>query len=497
MTSYRPNRESLKSHPLPSWFQDAKLGIFIHWGLYSVPAFAPKEYSIREILRRMQSGEIKHYESPYAEWYQNNIRQEGTRSRHFHEQKFGADFTYEDFQQHFETNSANWDPETWAGLVAEIGARYVVLTAKHHDGYLLWPSRHPNPFRPSYQSSRDLIGELASSVRSKGIRMGLYYSGGLDWTFNKTPITDISDVFMTIPTQKAYVNYVNAHWRELIERYEPSVLWNDIGMPHRVNVLRLFAEYYNRIPEGVVNDRFSGGFGALSGLLKIPALKRQISNMMINVITSDSSATSTSRTHSDYFTPEYKSFPWIVYKKWESTRGIGRSFGYNHLEEEADCIDPQELVRLLVDIVSKNGNLLLNIGPTAWGEIPALQRRRLEVLGSWLLVNGEAIFNTRYWKRPEGTGLDNSSETSLRYTQKEDSLYALLLKIPSSPIVQINNLQPVEGSMITVVGSEIPLLWGVRDGMLSIRLPEELPQESIEGGVLALKINPQPQDLGE
>lgn len=495
MTMYHPNRESLRAHSVPEWFQDAKLGIFIHWGLYSVPAFAPKDYNIKELLRRMQAGEIGRYEAPYAEWYQNSIRLNGTHSRKYHEETYGPGFAYESFQQIFETGAARWDPAAWVDVIAETGAGYVVLTTKHHDGYLLWPSRFPNPFRPTYQSGRDLVGELAAAVRARGIRMGLYYSGGLDWTFNASPIADIADVFVTIPRNKVYIDYVNAHWRELIERYEPSVLWNDIGMPHRLDVLRLFAEYYNRIPEGVVNDRFSGGLGAFSGLLKIPALKRRISKLMVSVITSDSNATSASRTHADYITPEYKSFPWIVYKKWESTRGVGRSFGYNHLEEEEDCIDPQGLVRLFVDIVSKNGNLLLNIGPTAQGEIPTLQRKRLDVLGKWLRVNGEAIFATRYWSRPEGAAQDGEDEIPLRFTKKESTLYAILQRIPTGRVVQLNNLHAVEGSILTLVGSDQPLMWGQQEGLLSVRLPEELPQATVQGGALVVKITPQADDL--
>ena len=133
----------------------------------------------------------------------------------------------------------------------------MVFVAKHHDGFLLWPSRHPNPRIAGYQVSRDVIGELADAVRRRGMRFGLYYSGGLDWAWDDSLITDIPSMFRCIGQSPEYVEYVDAHWRELIERYRPDILWGDIGYPAAADLERLFADYYNAVPDGLINDRFA------------------------------------------------------------------------------------------------------------------------------------------------------------------------------------------------------------------------------------------------
>ena len=161
------------------------------------------------------------------------------------------------FSAQFEDAVTAWNPGDWAETFARTGARYVVLVTKHHDGYLLWPSRTPNPRRAGFQSRRDLVGELGEAVRARGMRFGLYYSGGLDWVFEPGPVRDLGGLLGTIPSDPAYAQYAVAHWRELVERYLPDVLWNDIGFPAGVNLNELLAWYYARRPEGAANDRFS------------------------------------------------------------------------------------------------------------------------------------------------------------------------------------------------------------------------------------------------
>ncbi len=133
-------------------------------------------------------------------------------------------------------------------------------TTKHHDGFLLWPSRHPNPFIEDYHAERDLIGELGDAVRDAGMTYALYYSGGLDWTFYDKVIVDIADLPAGVPQMPDYVDYANAHWRELIERYGTKILWNDIAYPRDTDLNVLFADYYNQIPDGLVNNRFTQTF---------------------------------------------------------------------------------------------------------------------------------------------------------------------------------------------------------------------------------------------
>ena len=492
---YQPTLTSLREHPIPEWYQNAKLGIFVHWGLYSVPAWAPTGYSIKELIKKMSTGEAKDFESPYAEWYQNNIKLSGSQSRQYHDRTFGAGFAYEDFKSIFNQEIKKWDPNYWAGLFKEINARYVVLTTKHHDGFLLWPSQHPNPHKENFSASRDIVGELTSAVRSQGLHMGLYYSGGLDWTFNPKPITEIAGIFVNVPQQAAYVQYCMTHWQELIDRYQPEVLWNDIGMPLKANVEKLFADYYNRFPEGVVNDRFLKGLGPLTGIFKIKPLKRWLSRMMTNVLTSDMPSTLERRGHCDYVTPEYTSYRDVVSRKWESTRGLGRSFGYNQNEQDQDYISVPELVHLFVDIVSKNGNLLLNVGPMPDGSIPPLQLDRLKGFGKWLLTNGEALFDTSPWTRAEGSCLDAKTELPMRFTQKAEYLYSILLGIPEGTSIRLKGLKAAEGTVIRLLGDPTTLEWRQAEDDILVILGEHTQNIPSFGNACSLSISPQPESI--
>ena len=339
--------------PLPQWFGDAGFGIFVHWTAASVPAFAPVGPSPFE-LAATAGWEKAMAESPYVEWYQNSLAIEGSPVQRHHHERYG-DLPYDVFVEQFLAGLETWDPAPWAALFADAGARYVVLVTKHHEGVLLWPSATTNPFRgAAWQSSRDVVGELADAVRSHGMRFGTYYSGGLDWTFGGLPITDVMSLIAAISQTPAYLAYADAHWHELIDRYEPDVLWNDIGYPAAADLSALFAYYYRRVPDGVVNNRFD--------------FIRQTSGQV----------------HCDFVTPEYSTDADPSGRKWETCRGIGTSFGYNRLETEDDYLSVDELTAMLADVTRRGGNLLLNVGPMADGTIPPAQAERLHGIGAWL-----------------------------------------------------------------------------------------------------------------
>src|ERR1700722_5093512 len=378
---YEPTLESLNSHPLPQWYADAKLGIFVHWGLYSVPGWAPlshPEHDFRNI------DYIKN--NPYAEWYYNVMRIDGSPTQAYHREHYGAGYNYYNFAPSFDQQSMKWKPEQWASIFHDAGARYVVLTSKHHEGFTLWPSSIPNPTLPKdrQHATRDIVGELTTAVTNHGMRMGLYYSGGYDWTFVPGPIRVQADYQAVKPQSEAYGKYAEAQILELIARYHPAVLWNDIDWPKSGHPLQIMADYYNTVPDGVIDDRFG--------------VK-----------------------HADFTSPEYKKVDEIQTTKGEECRGLGRSFGYNRAEGEAETIAPDELIYLLTDIVSKNGNLLLDVGPKADGTIPPVQMERLRALGAWLQQNGEAIYDTRPWKRATGKSAEG---IDVRFTQKSGNLYA-------------------------------------------------------------------------
>ncbi|GAA4704317.1 alpha-L-fucosidase [Phytohabitans rumicis] len=374
------------------WFRDAKFGIMIHWGLYSIPAWAPLDDAVVRVLSQgghSPDGDPESdplFRNCYAEWYQNSYLLTGSPTWHHHKEVYG-DRPYEDFAGDFRAAVEGWDAAGWADLFAAAGARYVVPVTKHHDGFALWPSRTPNPYRDGWSTERDVVGELGAAVRAQGMRYGLYYSGGLDWTFGNVPIHRQIDVEFSIPNTPEYARYVNAHWRELIDRYEPSMLWNDIGYPAGGDPERLFAEYYARVPDGVVNDRFMSE-------------------------------------HSDIRSPEYEIRPDIDPHVWETVRGLGLSFGWNRQETAAQLLSATELVHLLVDVVSKNGNLLLGVAPDDRGEIPAGQADVLREVGRWLAANGEAIYGTRPWTTAEATTADG---LPVRFTRRGDTRYAIVL----------------------------------------------------------------------
>jgi len=448
---YQPTRESVDQHVVPEWYHDAKFGIFIHWSLSCVPAFAPADQGdILEILRN-RGAKAMFANQPYSEWYLNSLRIPGSPAWQYHRQTYGAGFDYYRFADDFNRALADWDPAGWADLFRQVGARYVVLVTKHHDGFLLWPSKHPNPKRPGLHASRHVVGELTDQVRAHGMRMGFYYSSPYDWTFTEKPITDLAMSLARAPTSREYLDYATAHWYELIDDYGPSILWSDIGYPVGGDVNAIFAHFYNRMPDGVVNERWAQAPALLRALVRVPGIRQLIDSYAARLWLQGQ--TSPAGVHHDFVTPEYTTLREISPNKWECVRGIGKSFGYNKQEKPDDFLGVAELVRLLVDIVSKNGNLLLNVGPMPGGRIPDVQLDRIRGIGAWLAVHGEAIYGTRPWLKAEGRTTDG---TQLRFTSKQGCLYAILMRRPVDPEVTIDSLRAVEGMHVELLGSDRP-----------------------------------------
>lgn len=225
-------------------------------------------------------------------------------------------------------------------------------------------------------------------------------------------------------------------------------MWNDITYPKAGKLREIFSEYYNRVPDGVIDNRFGVDF-------------------------------------SDFTTPEYAKYDKITEKKWESCRGLGFSFGYNRVEGPKEVIASDKLIALLVDIVSKNGNLLLNVGPRSDGSISEIQLDRLHALGRWLNVNGEGIFGTRPWVRASAKSAEGAD---IRFTKKGNALYVFLLDRPRGGVVSIPSLEPGRGATISALGEPTQFEWSRADGNLVIRTGQ-LPGEYAWG----LKITPAPQ----
>lgn len=439
VADYTADLDSLGSHPLPDWYRDAKLGIFVHWTAATVPAFAPLEDD-PFTLGRERGWEYAMSHSPYVEWYQNSLAIEGSPVARHHAEHWPG-IGYEEFVARFVAATERWDPDSWSELFRRAGASYVVFVTKHHDGVTLWPSRTPNPVHDGWHTRRDCVSELAEAVRQHDLRFGVYYSGGLDWTFGGLPMRSFDDLIRAIPTSAPYCEYADGHWRELIDLVGPDVLWNDIAYPPGAGAMQLFADFYNGHPDGVVNDRFDV-LGVQAGTA-----------------------------HADFVTPEYSSSPELPTRMFEVCRGIGRSFGYNAWETETDYLDPDELVWLFVDIVAHGGNLLLNVGPTATGDIPAAQARRLLALGWWLEVNGEAVYGTRPWTRTEGTTGDG---LPVRFTSGGDVVYAIVGGTPAERSLELD-VRPAPGASLRLLGDVTDADWAPTDRGCRVELPVPLP----------------------
>ena len=338
--------ESLNGRHSPEWFGDAKFGIFIHWGVYAVPSFCDT--------------------STYSEWYLWWLKTNAHDGleRKFHERVYGKDFAYRQFAPMFKAEL--WNPDRWAAIFKRSGAKYVVLTTKHHDGFCLWPSRIASQVRGYPWNSmetgpqRDLVGELTESVRKIGLRMGFYYSF-MEWD---NPVFDRD--------KGEYVNTVMwPQMKELVTKYQPDIFWPD-GEWNDPDTLWRSEEFlawlYNHAPnrqEIVVNDRWGKELRAKSG---------------------------------DFYTTEYSRHAGEGAtggrKPFEECRGIAHSFAFNRAEEYDIYLSRTKAVRMLIDMVSQGGNLLLDVGPTADGRIPLLMQDRLFAIGRWLNVNGEAIYGT-------------------------------------------------------------------------------------------------------
>ncbi len=431
--TYDATWESLDSRPTPAWFNEAKLGIFIHWGIYSVPAWGPERDRVRT------PGEA------YAEWYGMHMLNPKSEVYDYHRRTYGERLKYTDFVAGF--RAENFEPERWADLFAKSGAGYVVLVSKHHDGFCLWPSAQAHNWNSvEVGPHRDLVAEVGEAVRAKGLRMGLYYS--LSEWFHPWTSELIAAEERDLP------RYVEEHMlpqmKDVVERYRPAVLFPDGHWTATTETWRsreflawLFNESSVR-DEIAVNDRW--GYSP--------------------------EGENTMGRHGGFFTPEYDEISHeekIEFEEthpWAECRGVGTSFGYNRNEDTSDYLSEKALIHLLIEKVSRGGGLLLNVGPTADGRIPVIQEERLLQLGEWLAVNGEAIRGTTKW-RVVGEG-------DVRYTQGKDAVYAICLKWPGEELV----VEAPEGKVEAEMLGYGPVASRVEGGKVHIQTPRLGPGEA-------------------
>lgn len=421
--SYEPAWESLDRRETPQWWQDAKFGIFIFWGVYSVPAYAPTD---------SENVYVK-----YAEHYMSRLYLKKTPAFvEHHEKYYGQDYPYENFASRFDARF--FDAEQWAELFERAGARYVVLTSKHHDGFCLWPSIYaPRWNSGAVGAKRDLLGELSEAVAKTGLRMGYYYSL-LEWC---NPLYSDENLDRWVD------QYMIPQMKELIETYRPDVFYTDGEWDYtsdRLGSEKFLAWLYN---ESSVKD---------------------------NVVVNDRWGKDTRGRHGGYYTTEYNlihdaAAPQYMHP-WEECRGIGGSFGYNRFEKIEDYSSAEELVHILIEKVSAGGNLLLDVGPDADGLIPVIMQERLLEMGEWLKTNGEAIYSTRRLELPVNRKNDN-----VYYTVKGNDLYVICTKWQDTIDIAIRGMK--RPSKAELLGSplKVGLSAGRERGAYRLTAPQVTP----------------------
>lgn len=459
---YRPDWETLEKYEIPQWYKDAKFGIFIHWGILSVSGIE-------------------------NEWYPRNMYQPNNPAFAAHIQKYGLQdkFGYKDLIPLFKAEK--WDPADWAKLFRQAGARYVIPVAEHHDGFAMYDSGLSDWTAAKMGPKRDVVGELARAVRAEGLHFGTsFHRAEHDWFFDggRTFRSDVNDpkyaslygpahTWLQDPHQilmndwtyvsREYTDDWLARAAEIVQKYHPEVMYFDwwAGQPNfRPNVTRFAAFYYN--------------FAAKNGIPGVINIKDYALDW-----------------HAGARDFERGMRTGIEAEHWQTDTSISNlSWGY--LEHD-EFKTPDFLVHQLIDIVSKNGNLLLNIGPRPDGTIPDEVRNTLLDIGEWLRLNGEAIYDTTPWKIfGEGptkiqTGQGHDQDTKpytaqdFRFTQKGNTLYAIEMAWPSDGRAVIRALgaaQEAKGLQVTsveLIGSSTKIDWHQTGDALELKLPATAP----------------------
>jgi alpha-L-fucosidase len=455
---FQPELSSLNNRPVPAWFRDAKFGIFIHWGVYAVPGYTTK--------------------GGYAEWYQHGLETGDSARKEYHRKRFG-NLTYYDLADQFKAELYN--PDEWARLFEKSGAKYMVLTSKHHDGYALWPNNDASRTWGRGWNSlvtgprRDLLGDLFRAVRKTSVRAGMYYSL-YEW-FNPLWKSD----------QEKYVStHVWPQMKELINNYQPDVFWTDGDWDASDATWKskeFLAWMYNESPvkdKVVTYDRWGSGIRFKQGAV---------------------------------FTPEYQPELDFDQHYWEESRGMGYSYGYNREEDAWDYNSAQSLIYHLIDKVSRGGNFLLDIGPDAHGKIPPIMQERLLDIGKWLSANGEAIYGTERWKytcqwsagkrdykakKGEDFMLKLTVDAAPGYATKEvfytyksaqQLLYAILPRYPADGKIVLKNLGPtVPLKKITLLATGAVLPATLQGNDVVIQLPAFDPNVFSTASAYVIKI---------
>lgn len=453
---YDGSWESLQQMPVPDWFDDGKIGIFIHWGPYSVIGYKKgKGYS--EHVPKLIYADSKHY-YPYLE------------------ERWGAhppEFGYKDIIPEFKAE--NWKPDEWAELFAEVGAKYVVLTAEHHDGWANWDSDLTPWNAVDKGPKRDIVGDLGKAVRAKGLKYAPSYHRERHTGFfakekyvvHSEPRPDIAEEIKRMPEaamlygpefsyNKAFVDDYVARWQEIQAKYQPDMLWMDDfpiytrdGNQVRQGQAQPEIQYFDDQVRGMITDFMNNG--AARGQAVYVNNKGGNRNWPdgVGCLEKDNLKLK------------------VIGPKWQSCTTFGTSFGYL----EGDTYKSIESVlHEMIEVISRNGNFLINIGPKSDGTLAPEQVERLHAMGDWLRINGAAIYGTRYWK------LSDQRNEHLAFTTKGKNLYAIKMTEPVAPFVIRGTAGWSDGQVksVKLLGSDSDVSWKLTSTGLQITPPVDL-----------------------
>lgn len=466
--AYEPAWESLKEHQVPEWLLDAKFGIYAHWGVYSVPAYGNEWYAKLMYDPANQRNVYEHHRQTY-----------GPRD------KFG----YKDFIPMFKAEK--FDPDEWAEVIRQSGARYAGIAVVHHDGFALWHSQVNRWNAGNMGPRRDLYGDLVKALRGKGLKIVAteHHMRTFNWYLPAGEAAveqarkeglDLFDPRYadfywndSTSTKQQFVAQWKAKLLEVIDKYRPDVLWFDggdfLGTDVADSVMSLLAHYYNQSREWK---------SEVEVLNKFAANRKFNFPREFGMLTFEGG----------------RDRPPSVDRSWIDDLNIGtNSWGY---VQDLKLRRPDELIFGLVDRVSRGGGLLLSLSPKANGELPNEQKELLREMGDWLRVNGEAIYGTRPWKvHSEGSieklmgergghtvwNFDKCSAGDIRFTRKGGRLYAIALGWPDGGTLTIKTLGAgaklsTEGILsISLLGAKHALKWSQGNAGLTITLPREKP----------------------
>ena len=459
--AYEPTWLSLKTHSLPKWLDDAKFGIYTHWGIYSVPACGPN-----------------------GTWYPHNMYREGTEQYEYHVKNYGppSQFGYKDFIPMFKAE--RFDAEEWAELFRRAGAQFAGPVAEHHDGFSMWDSELTEWNAAKMGPGRDVVGELEEAIRGQGMKFMVAFHHAANWWYyphwrkefdtsdpqhsglygplhNQDAEPDIEWDEQDKPSEE-FLEKWKDKIQEVIDRYKPDLIWFDFGLARIQEKYRkeALAYYFNR---GVESGR------EVEVTFKKPGLPPGVGVEDL----------------------ELGRMNELTYHNWITDTDIAVGGAWSHIQG-VEYKSVTTLVHNLVDNVSKNGYLLLNVGPKASGEIPEQARERLLGLGVWLDANGEAIYGTTPWvvhgegptQMERGGAFSERHEVhytaeDIRFTTKNDALYTICLGWPREKVT-IKSLKMLYRSdicSVRMLGVDKELEWSMNKEGVKIKIPSKKPCE--------------------